>query len=269
MKLFDSHAHLDFEPLSTEKAEVVERAYKAGVERILNVGTSVRKSEEAAEIADMFPIVYAAVGIHPHDAEVTVDVESAVEKIRELAAQDKVVAIGEIGLDFFVPQGEDRKVDKVKQTELFEAQLALAAELGKPVIVHTRDAEEETLSILKNFKLKIKNSDRIGVIHCYTSGSEFAKKLLNLGFSIGFTGFVTFEQPKFDHIREAVKVVPMERLLIETDAPFLAPEPYRGKTNEPAFVAEVAKKIADLKDLTAEEVAEKTFSNAEKLFLSS
>jgi TatD DNase family protein len=264
MKLFDSHAHLDFEPLSNEKASVVERAYKAGVERILNVGTSVRKSEEAAEIADMFPNVYASVGIHPHDAEVTVDVENAVEKIRELAVRDKVVAIGEIGLDFFVPQGEDRKVDKKKQVELFEAQLTLAAELKKPVIIHTRDAEKETLEILK---ANLKNLNAVpGVIHCYTSGPDFAKKLLELEFLIGFTGFVTFEQDKFDHIREAVRVVPLNKLLIETDAPFLAPEPYRGKTNEPAFVVEVAKKIAELKGVTPEEVAEKTYNNAEKLF---
>lgn len=264
MSFFDSHAHLDFEPLSKEKEAVVERAYKAGVEKILNVGASLRGSEASVKIANDFPNIYASVGIHPHEAEVTDDVEGAVERLRNLAANEKVVAIGEIGLDFFVPEGEDRRVNKTKQKELFEAQLKLAAELKKPVIIHTRDAEEQTFSILKSNVQNLNSCP--GVVHCYTGGPDFVKKLLDLNFYIGFTGFVTFDQTKFDHIREAVKLVPIEKLLVETDAPFLAPEPFRGKTNEPAYVTLVAKKVAELKGILLEEVAEKTSRNAKKLF---
>ena len=151
---------------------------------------------------------------------------------------------------------------KTKQKALFIAQLALAEELKLPVILHVRDAWEDFLEITQNLKHKTPK----GVIHCYTGDTKTAKKLVDLGFYIGFTGFVTFEQSKFEHIQKAVNVVPIGKLLIETDAPFLAPEPYRGKTNEPAYVVEVANKIAQLKGVTLEEIAKATTKNTEKLF---
>lgn len=260
MKFFDSHCHLDMEPLKNEIDAVVERAFKADIGYMINVGSSVRGSRESVRIAGLYPNIYAAVGIHPHEAEVLTDFDPAVEELRQLSANDKVKAIGEIGLDFFVPPGEERKLEKDKQKDLFFGQLHLVDELKLPVIIHTRDAEKETLEILKQFPhLK-------GVVHCFTGSLDFAKKLLDLGYYIGFTGFITFEQPKFDYIREAVKIVPLEKLLIETDAPFLAPEPYRGKPNEPAFVFEVAKKIAEIKGEEIEKVAEITTENAKNLF---
>lgn len=256
MKYVDSHCHLEFEPLKNEQEAVIERAYKAGVQAMINVGTSIRGSQASIEIANKYPHIWATVGLHPHDAEVEIDLKFAREQLAEMAKHDKVVAIGEIGLDYF---GTESKEVRESQKELFEMQLELATELGKSVVVHTRDAEADTLAILKKYKLK-------GVVHCFTGSPEFAQDLLDLGYYIGFTGFVTFEQEKFNHIRESVKIVPIEKLLIETDAPFLAPEPYRGKTNEPAYVVEVAKKIAELKGIELSEVVEKTFDNAKKLF---
>lgn len=254
---FDSHCHLDFEPLKEEAGQVIERAYRAGVAGMINVGSSMRGSRFSVEIANAYPNIWASVGLHPHDAETIMDLDVVIEELEALAENDKVVAIGEIGLDYFYL---DSKELIPKQKELFVAQLELAKKLGKPIIIHTRDADEDMLEILGKYK------ELSGVVHCFTGSPEFVQKLLALGYCIGFTGFVTFDQDKFNHIRESVKVVPMERLLIETDAPFLAPEPYRGKTNEPAFVVEVAGKIAQIKGITVEEVAKKTLKNTYDLF---
>lgn len=260
----DSHCHLELEPLKNDMQGAIERAHKAGVDKIINVGNSLRSSKDSIEIANKYPHIWATVGLHPHDAEVISDLAATMDEFRELAKSDKVVAIGEIGLDFFTADTKQLTADnKKKQKELFKTQLGLAKELNLPVIIHTRDAEEDTLSQLSAVSGQL---SRKGVIHCFTGSPDFVKKMLDLGFYIGFTGFVTFDQPKFDHIREAVKIVPIEKLLIETDAPFLAPEPYRGKTNEPAYVTEVAKKIAEITNTDLEEMAEKTTANAEKLF---
>lgn len=253
---FDSHCHLDMEPLSTEQEAVIERAYKSGVWGMINVGSSLRGSEASVALSGKYPNIWASVGLHPHDAEAVTDVGAACESLRELAKDDKVVAIGEIGLDYFNLENIGLKKT---QKELFCAQLELASELSLPVIIHTRDAESDTLEILKRYKLT-------GVVHCFTGTPDYAEKLLDLGYYIGFTGFITFDQEKFNHIREAVKTVSIERLLIETDAPFLAPEPYRGKPNEPVYVSEVAKKIAEIKGMDTEEVAHITMENTKKLF---
>lgn len=264
MKLIDSHCHLDFEPLKNEQEAIVERAYKAGVEKFINVGSSLRGSRDSIEIANKYPHIWASVGLHPHDAETVSDLDNIIDELRELSKNDKVVAVGECGLDFFTADSKQLTIDsKRRQRELFNVQLALAADISLPIIVHTREAEEETLSQLSAVSGQLSQK---GVIHCFTYSPDFAKKLLGLGFYIGFTGFVTFDQSKFDHIRESANIVPIDRILIETDAPLLAPEPYRGKTNEPAYVMEVAKKIAEIKKLSFEEVAEKTTQSAERLF---
>lgn len=266
MKFIDSHCHLDMDPLSQDQEGVIERAYKAGVEKMINVGSSIRGSEASIELANRYPNIWATVGLHPHDAEVTVSIKDACDRLREMAKSDQVVAIGEIGLDFFqLEKGHENEIKK-EQEALFSAQLDLALELDLPVVIHTRDAEEDTLRILTEWAKKRKTKGRIGVVHCFTGDKEFAKRLIDLDFYIGFTGFITFDQPKFDHIREAVKEVPLEKILIETDAPFLAPEPYRGETNEPSYVPLVAEKIAVLKCLEVKEVAETTLGNAKKLF---
>lgn len=260
MKLIDSHCHLDMEPLSTELESVIERAKKSGVEKMINIGSSLRGSKRSVEIANIYPNIWATVGLHPHDAETITDFEGTMDKISELSKNDKVVAIGEIGLDYFNPNGKISKEQKEAQKKLFKAQLEIAAKQNLPVVIHTRDANKDMLSM-------IQNSNKVaGVVHCFTGDKDFANKLLNLGFYIGFTGFVTFDQSKFDHIRGSVRVVPIEKLLIETDAPFLAPGPYRGKTNEPVYVRYVAEKIAEIKSLSVERVAKITSQNTEKLF---
>jgi TatD DNase family protein len=267
MKFIDSHCHLDMEPLAGEFEAAIERATKADVSMMINVGASMRGSKRSVELANLYPNIWASVGLHPHDAETILDMESTVEELRTLAKNDKVVAIGEIGLDYFDFETKGEVTQKIKdeQKKLFEAQLELALELKKPVIIHTRDAWADTLSIVTSYNLQVTNSVP-GVVHCFTGGPAEVAPFLELGFYIGFTGFITFEQSKFDDIREAVKVVPIDRILTETDAPFLAPEPHRGKTNEPAFVVEVAKKIAEVKGAKIEEVALCSENNAKKVF---
>jgi TatD DNase family protein len=255
------------EPLSKEMEAVIERATKAGVSEMINVGASMRGSRKSVEIANSYPNIWASVGLHPHDAETILDMESTIDELRTLAKSDKVVAIGEIGLDYFNDQIPITNDQMEKQKELFRKQLELAIEIKKPVILHIRDAWDDALSIISHSSLVIRHSGGTpGAVHCFTGGPEEAKKLLDLGFYIGFTGFITFEQSKFDSIRESVTVVPLDKILIETDAPFLAPEPHRGKTNEPAYVCEVANKIAEIKNVSVEEVAEKTLENTMQLF---
>jgi TatD DNase family protein len=266
MKIIDSHCHLDFEPLSLELGAVVERAYTAGVDRMINVGASLRGSEKSVAIANNYPNIWASIGLHPHEAETILDIGSTIERLRGLAKNDKVVAIGEIGLDYYPPNGDQRAVtgeEREKQKELFSAQLELANELQLPVIFHVRDAWEDFFKIIQNKKDKIQKG---GVLHCYTGDEKIAKRLVGLGFYIGFTGLVTFKNANTAQIKEAAKIVPLDKILVETDAPFLAPEPHRGKTNEPAYVLEVAKKLAEIKGVSLTGVAETTTKNAEKLF---
>jgi TatD DNase family protein len=269
MELFDSHCHLDFEPLSADIAGAVERAGSVGVVKMINVGTSLRRSAKSVEIAEYYSNVWATVGLHPQDAIEVTDIVQAIEGLKEMAGDKKVVAIGEIGLDYYSAgtgaKGTVSDHDKDKQKEIFVAQLGLAEELKLPVVVHVRDAWDDFFGILEKQRAEYGHYPQ-GVVHCFTGSPEVAKKISDLGMYVGFTGFVTFEQDKFDEIREAAKIVPLEQILIETDAPFLAPEPYRGKTNEPAFVVEVAKKIAELKNKSFEEVAEATYKNTKKVF---
>jgi TatD DNase family protein len=264
MKFFDSHCHLDLEPLSLDSAGAIERAYKSGVEKMINIGSSLRGSAASIQLANNYPNIWASIGIHPHDAETEPDVSGITEKLLEMAQNDKVIAVGEIGLDYFNFGETITHEQKEAQKKLFVAQLDIASELKLPVIIHTRDAEEDTLKLIRDSRFDPKKWG--GAIHCYTGSVEFVEKLLSMGFYIGFTGFITFEQEKFNHIREAVKKVPLDKILIETDAPFLAPEPFRGKTNEPAYVVEVAKKISELKGDSLENIAQATYKNTEKLF---
>lgn len=269
MRLIDSHCHLDFEPLSKELEAVLGRAKTVGVEKFINIGSSMRGSERSVEIAENYPNVWATVGLHPHDSELLMDFDGTMEKIRELASQDKVVAIGEIGLDYFDAENQGTVSGDVKESQkkLFLAQLEIAIEKKLPIVFHVRDAWDDFFSIISNFKLKNKNSSAaLGVVHCFTADEIIARKAVDLGLYVGFTGFVTFDQSKFDHIREAAKIVPVDKMLIETDAPFLAPEPYRGKTNEPAYVLEVAKKISELKRIETADLAEISTKNTERLF---
>lgn len=267
MKIVDSHCHLDFDPLSSDINNVFKRARDVGVARLINVGASLRGSRASVEMANIYPNVWASVGFHPHEAETMLDIDNKIEEIETLAWDEKVIAIGEIGLDYYDPERPITLDQKKKQKELFTKQLELSQKLKLPLIIHVRDAWDDFFSIIQNSKFENQNSSAAqGVVHCFTGSEKEAKKILDLGFFLGFTGLITFDQPKFNHIRRALKIVPLDRILVETDAPFLAPEPFRGKTNEPAYVLEVIKKIAKIKSISIEEVVENTTKNVEKLF---
>ncbi len=273
----DTHCHIQFKAYDENRDAVLMRAREAGV-RMIAVSSERASSEAAVRIAAAHDDVWAAVGLHPnHLFPYPVDADeeaiSSVEQFdpaiyRALAKQKKVVAIGECGLDYYrIPEHLDHAEVRVAQEKTFRAQLALADELGLPMIIHCRDAHAEMFRILKE------NSDagklvRRGVIHCFTGTVAEARSYLPLNFFISFTGIITFPPRKgqTETLADVVAAVPLDRILIETDAPYLAPLPHRGKQNEPAFVKFVAEKIAEIKNVSVTEVAEQTTKNAEQLF---
>lgn len=258
--LIDTHAHLDAPQFNADRAAVVERAQAAGVKAIVNAGASLESSRQAVALAAQYPEVYASVGVHPHDAK-TLDGE-VLAALRELARQPKVVAVGEIGLDFYrnlSPQDIQRRA--------FQAQLAWAARLGKPVIVHDREAHAEVLKTLTSWAAGLTRSSlagRVGVLHSFSGDLLMATRAIDLGFYISIAGPVTYQNAR--RLAEIVQALPLDRLLIETDCPYLTPHPHRGKRNEPAHVRLVAEKIAAIKGLPLDEVAATTTANASRLF---
>jgi len=253
--LIDTHAHLDFKDYDKDRDEVVQRALDNDVQKIITIGCNLERSQTAIDIASQYDNVYATVGVHPDDIK-ELDDSTALEKLYELGQQDKVVAIGEIGLEYY--QLDDEKIKKA-QIKGFREQLNLAKELDLPVVLHCRDAYEEMLNILKSDKINR------GVVHCFLGNKEIAQQLLDLGFQISFTGIITFKKKAEDIVR-VVNEVPLERIMIETDCPYLAPEPNRGKRNEPAYVKQVAEKVATVKEVGLDKVAEVTSDNAIELF---
>jgi TatD DNase family protein len=250
---FDTHAHLDLPPLSENEEKVVARARDAGVDRIVTVGIDPESSAKAVEIAHRHPGVYASVGLHPHDASSLSD--ALLSRLEALSRCDKVVAIGETGLDFH----RDRS-PRDAQRAAFREQVRLARRRNLPVIVHDRDAHDEVLSILSE-----ENASEVGgIFHCFSGDLAMARKAQAMNFLISIPGAITY--PKSETQAEAVRKLPPDRLLIETDCPYLAPVPHRGKTNEPAFVPLVAGRIAQLKGLSVEDVARITTLNAVRLF---
>ena len=248
----DSHAHIDGPEFDADREDIIERAHAAGVSVILNVGTGDPHSgafERAVELGKTHSSVYTSIGTHPHDARLYDD--TAEEKIKTLIQNERVVAWGEIGLDFHY-DNSPRDV----QMEVFKRQLRAARECDLPVIIHTREAESETIQILKD---DYEGAERRGVFHCFSGSMDLAQRALELDFMISFSGIVTFK--KADELREVAKHVPLERLLIETDCPFLTPVPYRGKRNEPAYVVEVARCLAGIHGMDVEEVGRITTEN--------
>jgi TatD DNase family protein len=253
MMFVDSHAHIDGPEFDADRDEIIERAHAAGVTTILNVGTGDPHSgafERAIEVGRRHPSIYTAIGTHPHDARFYDD--AAEEKTRQLIENgERVVAWGEIGLDFHY-DNSPRDV----QIEVFKRQLRAARECDLPVIIHTREAETETIEILRS---EYAGAARRGVFHCFSGSRKLAQEALALDFMISFSGIVTFR--KAEELREVAKQVPLDRLLVETDCPFLAPVPYRGKRNEPAYVVEVARCIAELRGVEVGEIARVTTEN--------
>ncbi|MFN3944453.1 MAG: TatD family hydrolase [Allosphingosinicella sp.] len=250
----DSHCHLNYKGLVEDRASVLARARAAGVDMMLNISTRASEWDEVIGAAEAEDDVVASVGIHPHEADVHPVVETSTLVAR--AAHPMVVGIGESGLDYYY----DRS-DRERQRQSFRAHIAAARETGLPLIVHTRDAEEDTHAILAE---EMGKGPYTGVIHCFTASGDFARKALDLGFFISMSGIVTFKNAK--NLQETARAVPADRLLIETDAPFLAPVPNRGKTCEPAFVADTARFLADLRGESVEELASTTSDNFFRLF---
>lgn len=253
----DSHAHIEMDRFDEDRDLVIRRALDAGVDTIVNVGNGevVADSHSAAfRIADQYPFVYTTVGAHPHEARLFDDGLKA--RLLELASHPKVIAWGEIGLDYHY-DNSPRDV----QRDVFRKQLGLARERKLPVVIHTREAEADTLAILRE---EWKGSELPGVIHCFTGTAVFAEQMVEMGFYISFSGVVTFKNAT--DLRRTARDLPSDSLLVETDSPFLAPEPYRGRRNEPAFVVEVARRIAEIRGVTVEDVARTTSVNFRKLF---
>jgi TatD DNase family protein len=257
--LVDTHAHLDFHQFDSDREAVLARAWQAGLAAIVTIGINLETSRAAVALAEAHERVFATVGFHPHDAKTADD--AALAALRQLACHPKVVAIGEIGLDFY----RDHSPRDV-QRRVFDQQLQLAAELGKPIVIHNREAHTDTLKTLRQWVTQHPSpaSRGRGVLHCFSGTLAAAQEVIELGFLIGVDGPVTYRNAR--QLPAIVKDLPLNRLLIETDAPFLTPHPHRGKRNEPAYVRLVAEKIADLKNLSLQEVAQTTTVNAQVLF---
>ena len=250
----DSHCHLNYKGLVEDQQGVLDRARAAGVEAMLNISTRASEWDEVVGLAERELDVWASVGVHPHDADTHPDVETAT--LVERARHRRVVGIGESGLDFYYD-----KSDRDRQRASFRSHIAAARETGLPIIVHTRDAEEDTHKILAD---EMGKGAYTGVIHCFTASAEFGRKALDLGLYISISGIVTFKNAK--DLQAAARTVPLDRLLIETDSPFLAPVPHRGRPCEPAYVADTARFLAELRGETLEQLSSATSANFRALF---
>jgi len=251
MRWTDTHCHLNHPELYAEWSAVLFRAQQSGLYRLLIIGYDLESSQRGVQLAEQSDALYAAVGIHPHDA-VQCTRETLVE-LRELARSPRVVAIGEIGLDFYRDLSP-----REAQYQAFHAQMQLAAELGLPVVIHCREAYEELLDVLSEYPAVR------GVLHCFAGSAEQAQRGLALGYFLGIGGVVTFRSA--EPLRAIVRAMPRDRLLLETDAPYLAPHPYRGKRNEPAYLPLVAQQVADLWGITLDALSEQTEANVRTLF---
>ena len=252
MRLFDTHAHYDSGAFNADRTEVLASLGEQGVELVLNPGCDLDSSRTAVSLADRFPFVYAAVGVHPSDCAGFA--QESLDSLRSLAVHPKVRAVGEIGLDYY---WKDNPPPEFQQ-KVFHAQLELAQELDLPVIVHDREAHRDCLEAVKA------HPQVTGVYHCYSGSLEDAKTLVKLGWTLSFTGVVTYKNARKS--LEIIQWLPMERIMIETDSPYLTPEPFRGKRNDSGYVYRVAETIAQVKGMDPEEVAERTLENGKRFF---
>lgn len=249
---YDTHAHFDDGAFDADRDTLLPELYRQGITLINNIGCDVESSQKSIELAEQYPFVYAVVGAWPgNTGDMT---EADIERYRQMASHKKVVAIGEIGLDYHYDD-----VPREVQQHWFDRQMALAWEVGKPVVVHEREAHGDGMEIVQRW------ADRVtGVFHCFSGSAEMAVELVKLGWYVSFTGVVTFKNAR--RALEAIEAVPMDRIMIETDAPYLAPVPYRGKRNHSGYVPKVAEKIGEIKGLSTEEVAAITMENGKRFF---
>lgn len=258
--LIDTHAHLDLAQFDVDRAAVLARARAAGVAGVVTVGIDLASSRRAVALAAENPGIRASVGVHPHDASTLTG--ETLAALRALSEKPEVVALGEIGLDYY----RDRSPRDV-QRRAFQAQLAWAAKLGKPVIIHDRDAHDDVLHILSAWAADLSGKaldGRLGVLHTFSGDLSMAERAMDLGFYLGFSGPVTYHNAR--ELARIVQAVPLERMVVETDCPFLAPHPHRGKRNEPSYVRLVAQRVAELKGMSLDEVSATTTANARWLF---
>lgn len=253
MKIIETHCHLDYlkqAPLE----EILQKSFEVGIEKIITIAVEPDNLDKAREIANTYSQVYFTQGIHPHDAKLAT--AEALQKIKERCLEEKMVAVGEIGLDYHYDNSP-----REQQREMFIKQLEIATEENKPVVIHSRDADEDMMRILKE---KAPGLAKKGVIHSFTSGPELAQTALDFGFYLGFNGIITFN--KAEDVRAIVKLCPLDRILLETDAPFLTPVPHRGKENAPFHLPHILKKIAEIKNVSESAVEQAALENSNKLF---
>lgn len=249
--IFDSHAHYDDEQFDKDRDEIIKEIHKNGVIGILNCGSDFKGAEKSVELANKYEFMYAAVGIHPEYADV-LD-EELIQELKDMTKNKKVRAIGEIGLDYYWDENPEREIQK----KVFRMQMKLAQELNLPVVIHDRDAHGDTLEIIKEFP------EVTGVVHCFSGSVEFATECLKLGYYIGVTGVITFKNAR--KLVEVVNEVPLERLLVETDCPYMAPTPFRGKRNRSDYIKYVIEKIAEIKDVSVDDIENHTIHNIKKM----
>jgi len=248
---FDTHAHFTDEDFDADRDEIIKAVHESGVELIMNASSDLESSLKAIELSEKYPFIYATVGWHPHDAKTFS--EESVNYIRQWCALPKVRAIGEIGLDFYYDLSE-RDV----QREVFIRQMELAKELDMPVVIHDRDAHAQCMEIIRKFP------EVRGEFHCYSGSAEMAKEILNMGWYLGFTGAITFKNAR--KALEVIEICPNDRILIETDCPYLAPVPFRGKRNDSKYLPYMAQVVAQIKGISVEDVAEMTNQNGRRFF---
>lgn len=251
-KIFDTHAHYDSDSFDEDRENVIKELKENGVIGVLNCGSDLYGLRKSVELAKEFDMFYAAVGIHPENADEFN--EDVVKEIKEFVKNEKVKAIGEIGLDYYWEENPPREVQK----EVFRAQMKLADELNFPVVIHDRDAHKDTLEIMKEFP------NVIGVVHCFSGSVEFAKECIKLGYYIGFTGVLTFKNAK--KLVDVCREMPAERMLVETDCPFMAPVPFRGKRNKSDYIEYIIDKMSEIRGISGEEMNEILLNNKKRLF---
>lgn len=248
--IFDTHAHYDDGAFNEDREAVLKKVFDSGVGRILNCGASIQSSEETIKLVNQYDFIYGAIGVHPQSAG---EIISNINKIGDLLNNNKIVAVGEIGLDYYY-----ENFDRELQLRAFREQMDLARQLKLPVVIHDRDAHEDTFRVIKEFH------DVRGVLHCYSGSFDFAKEVLKHDYYLGFTGVVTFKNAK--KAIEVVEGMPLDRLLIETDCPYMAPTPHRGERNDSSYLAHIIKKIAEIRKLEEDFIEKITLENGNKLF---
>lgn len=253
MKIFDTHAHYDDDAFHTDREQLLCHMNQEGIDKIVNIGCSMENSREIVEMVRNYDFLYGTVGVHPSDINELTDAD--MKELEQLSMEEKILAIGEIGLDYHY-----ENVVKELQKKWFVEQLEVVKRRNLPVVIHSRDAAKDTLDLIKEHH----NGETPGIIHCFSYGVEMAREYLNMGYYIGVGGVITFKNAK--KLKEVVAYTPMERIVLETDAPYLAPVPYRGKRNCSLYLTHVAEEIAAIKDISAEEVCKITYQNAQDVY---